>query len=65
MFGGAELAGHLRQEFPKEELVLVAVTGLGKAQAVGQGENFDKHLLKPVSPQGLVELLNDSGTAFD
>lgn len=59
---GAELARRLRKVFGREALTLVAVTGLGKEQVVAAGGPFDHHLLKPVSPEALMSLLNGLNT---
>lgn len=46
---GAELARRLRVDFSREDLVLVAVTGLERhREDVAEGP-FDHHLLKPVA----------------
>lgn len=55
---GAELARNLRHDFSREELMLVAVTGLGKEHASAADGSFDHHLLKPVSPEAVALLLN-------
>jgi CheY-like chemotaxis protein len=61
--GGVELAHPLRHEFSLVELVLVALTGLRKDSATDQGAAIDQHVLKPVSPESLVTLLNEVSAA--
>lgn len=56
---GYELAGHLRRTPFGEELLLVAITGYGqpddRRRALESG--FDAHLVKPVTPEALLELI--------
>jgi len=61
---GADLARSLRAEFPPGELTIVAVTGHDKDHARVMGGQFDQHLLKPVTVENVVSLLNamDAGT---
>jgi len=55
---GAELARRLRQEFAADELTLIAVTGHDRSDARVQEGAFDRHLLKPVTVDSLVTVLN-------
>jgi CheY-like chemotaxis protein len=64
---GYEVARRIRADPKGRELKLVALTGYGapeqRAQAVNAG--FNLHLVKPVQPDGLAELLNgDESVAF-
>ena len=56
---GYELAGQLRRTPFGEELLLVAVTGYGQAddRSRAAASGFDAHLVKPVSPEALLELI--------
>jgi len=63
---GYEVARQLRaQQAVDEKLCLVAVTGYGHeaAQARSQEAGFDRHLVKPVCPETLCELLAEVGSA--
>jgi len=55
---GAELARRLREEFPPPALTLVAVTGHNPSHAGVLNGEFDRHLLKPVTPDVVAALLN-------
>jgi two-component system, chemotaxis family, CheB/CheR fusion protein len=55
---GSALASDLRQEFPANELTLVAVTGHDRRHPDVVGGDFDHHLLKPVTEDDLIALLN-------
>jgi two-component system CheB/CheR fusion protein len=61
---GSQLAHQLREEFAPGELTLVAVTGHDKDNPRVLDGHFDQHLLKPVSVENVVALLNavDAGT---
>jgi two-component system CheB/CheR fusion protein len=56
---GFELARRLRERFPPEELLLVAVTGWGKDEDRRRSREagFDHHLVKPARPADLQQLL--------
>ena len=56
---GLEVARHLRREPKGSKLLVVAVTGYDQAEDRLQSKEagFDHHLVKPVSPQALEELL--------
>ncbi len=54
---GTELARQLRKEFPPELLMLVAMTGHGQTYAVARSEAFDQSLLKPLTTQKLLQVL--------
>jgi PAS domain S-box-containing protein len=63
---GYEVARRLRNEQAAgENLCLMAVTGYGDAEAHARCEaaGFDRHLIKPVQPDALCELLADIGRA--
>ena len=55
---GAELARRLREEFPRNGMTLVAVTGFGHQYQTASEANFDHRLLKPVTPEQAAALLN-------
>lgn len=56
---GYEVARHLREEHPASEMLLVAVSGYGHAEARRRSQEvgIDHHLVKPVNPQRLLKLL--------
>ena len=56
---GYELAGELRRAPFGEELLLVAVTGYGQPddRRRAHASGFDAHLVKPVPPEALLELI--------
>lgn len=58
---GCELARHLRARADGTTLFLVAVTATGgpEAEARTRAAGFDLHLVKPVAPQRLVDVLFD------
>jgi PAS domain S-box-containing protein len=58
---GYEVARHLRRQPGGAGMVLVAVTGWGHESDRQQAANagFDRHLVKPVDPESLFELLDD------
>jgi PAS domain S-box-containing protein len=63
---GYEVARQLRaQQAADEKLCLVAVTGYGHdvARARSEEAGFDRHLVKPVNPETLFELLAEIGRA--
>jgi two-component system CheB/CheR fusion protein len=57
---GFQVAGRLRRAAGKRPL-LIAVTGLGRKEDFErtQAAGFDRHLLKPVDPRVLADLLRD------
>ena len=55
---GAEVAKRLREMWPVEALTLVAVSGHDKAHLSVRNGAFDHYLLKPVTKQDVVTLLN-------
>ncbi|MDB5313313.1 MAG: mprA 2 [Gemmataceae bacterium] len=56
---GCELAGHLRARPGGKDLFLAAVTAHGDPDTVerGRAAGFDLHLVKPVAPQRLIDVL--------
>jgi two-component system, chemotaxis family, CheB/CheR fusion protein len=56
---GREVAKRLRQQFPPQELRLVALTGHGTAST--QDGEFQHHLMKPAEMETVVTLLNALG----
>ncbi len=56
---GYELARRLRLEYANQPLTLIAVTGWGDAQDLKKSEEagIDHHLVKPVDPDKLTELM--------
>src|SRR5262249_59235142 len=56
---GWELARRLRQACGPGLVLIVAVTGYGDGESVRRSREagIDRHLVKPVDPQGLLELL--------
>ena len=65
---GYQVARQLRaQQAADEELCLVAVTGYGheEARARSRDAGFDRHLVKPVVPEALCELLAEIGGEAD
>ena len=56
---GYQVAEQIRLKHTSEEVLLIAVTGYGHKQAIERGRDvgFDHHLLKPLNPRKLVELL--------
>ena len=64
---GYELARRIRNDPPAPEIRLVAMTGYGRpedrARALAAG--FDAHLVKPVDPRQLQELLDSETVARD
>ena len=57
---GYELAAALRAERGPEALLLVALTGWGQVtdQERARAAGFDRHFVKPVDMDGLLELLS-------
>lgn len=57
--GGCEVARHLREREGCQRTLLVAVTGHGgkRHRRLTQDAGFDLHLLKPVCPEVLREVL--------
>ena len=56
---GYEVARRIRKTFGPNDIFLVALTGYGQQQdreAVMRA-GFDQHLVKPVDPKALVEIL--------
>jgi PAS domain S-box-containing protein len=65
---GYEVARQLRaQQAADEKIFLVAVTGYGhdEARALSEDAGFDRHLVKPVYPEALCELLAEIGGEVD
>lgn len=62
---GYEVARRLREEFLLQPLLLVAVTGWGGEEDLrkSQQAGIDHHLVKPVDPEALSQLLRNAGTA--
>jgi CheY-like chemotaxis protein len=61
---GYQVAQRLRaQQNPDEKLCLVAVTGYGHADARARAwqAGFDRHLVKPVYPEAIYQLLAEIG----
>ncbi len=65
---GYEVARRFRHEgtsagAPRNDVLLVALTGYGTGSAVERSHRagFDHHLIKPVDPDALYELLSDRG----
>jgi PAS domain S-box-containing protein len=60
---GYEVARRFRAEPASDSVVLVALTGYGtpEARERSQQAGFDHHLIKPVNPELLRELMNRSG----
>ena len=59
MLDGYEVARRIRKAFGPNDIFLVALTGYGQQQdrdAVIRA-GFDQHLVKPVDPKALVEIL--------
>jgi CheY-like chemotaxis protein len=56
---GYEVAQWLRQQLWGQGMVLIALTGLGQERDRhrSQAAGFDHHLVKPVDPAALVQLL--------
>jgi two-component system CheB/CheR fusion protein len=56
---GFELAGHIRANSRLAEVCLIALTGYGQPsdRAISLRAGFDAHLVKPVRPDELIELL--------
>jgi signal transduction histidine kinase/ActR/RegA family two-component response regulator len=56
---GYQVAEQIRLKYTSQEVLLIAVTGYGHPQAIQRGRDvgFDHHLLKPLNPRKLVELL--------
>ncbi len=57
---GLEVARRLREDYPRQEMVLVALTGYGTENDRRQTHEagFDDHFVKPVEPESLLRLLN-------
>jgi PAS domain S-box-containing protein len=55
---GYDVAKQLRQEFGRDGLLLIAVTGYGQSEDRRRSAQagFDHHLVKPVSPEDLAKL---------
>jgi CheY-like chemotaxis protein len=62
---GYELAARIRREMPGAPIRLVAMTGYGgpEDRARGAAAGFDAHLVKPVDPRELRELLDQEVAA--
>jgi two-component system OmpR family response regulator len=60
---GDELAVRLREQAGDRPLVLVAVTAMSNDPSRRRTSDFDDHLVKPVAPLELIEVVDDlSGT---
>jgi CheY-like chemotaxis protein len=55
---GAELARRLREEFPPEQLILVATSGYPHDESSDGDRLFAHYLLKPIAPEKITALLN-------
>jgi two-component system CheB/CheR fusion protein len=55
---GSDLTHQLRQEFGPAELLLVAVSGHDNNHAIVQRGQFDRHLLKPLTMESIIAVLN-------
>jgi CheY-like chemotaxis protein/anti-sigma regulatory factor (Ser/Thr protein kinase) len=55
---GSDLTHLLREEFGPGELLLVAVTGHNKDHALVKDGRFDRHLLKPLTIESVVSVLD-------
>jgi CheY-like chemotaxis protein len=64
---GYEVARQLREQFGKEKLVLVAMTGYGQDEdrRRSQEAGFNAHLVKPVDWDALRQLLAHSVSRFE
>ncbi len=62
---GYEVARRLREEFILQPLLLIAVTGWGGEDDLrkSQQAGIDHHLVKPVDPEALSQLLRNASTA--
>lgn len=58
---GCEVARRIRAQTEFDQIFLVAVTGYGQAEDIRRSlaAGFDIHLVKPLDPEKLVQLLND------
>src|SRR5207249_2046889 len=56
---GYDAARRIRDEPWGKEIILIAVTGWGRDEErrLARDAGFDKHLLKPVDPQSLMQLV--------
>jgi two-component system CheB/CheR fusion protein len=56
---GFEVARRLRSDAQNDEICLIAMTGYGRAsdRAMAKSVGFDQHLVKPVDPAVLLELM--------
>jgi signal transduction histidine kinase/CheY-like chemotaxis protein len=62
---GIELAQNLRREFPRERLVLIAMSGRGDIEPQARKAGVDHFFLKPVAPEELAAFLNGLGNGKD
>jgi CheY-like chemotaxis protein len=62
---GYDAARRIRQESWGKQLILVALTGWGQEsdRRRSQEAGFDRHLVKPVDPNALMQLLAETGAA--
>lgn len=58
---GCEVARRIRANTEFDQLFLIAVTGYGQAEDIRRSlaAGFDIHLVKPLDPEKLVQMLND------
>lgn len=58
---GCEVARRIRLQAEFDQIFLVAVTGYGQAEDIRRSlaAGFDIHLVKPLDPEKLVQMLND------
>jgi CheY-like chemotaxis protein/two-component sensor histidine kinase len=58
---GYEVARAIRKRFPNGEIRLIAVTGYGQPtdRELAMQAGFDRHLLKPIKPEVLQQLLSE------
>jgi CheY-like chemotaxis protein len=56
---GYQVAEEIRRKFARDDILLIALTGYGHESAIqrGQEAGFDHHLVKPLDPDKLDELL--------
>jgi two-component system, response regulator len=61
--GGIEFLQRLREDAATRDIVVAMLTSFTKDQADVQGLNVHDHLLKPVNPERLIELVTHAGLA--
>jgi len=64
---GYEVAMRMRERRPPRRTVLVALTGYGSAEARQRAiaAGFDRHVIKPVDPEVLLQLIDSAMSADD